>query len=205
METFDSIRYKQAIWDYTDVSSGRTMYRETENMLNQTNTILSNLQKSLLSTAYKWYPDPSVSNTTEGEWEFLSSIADLSRQYPSETDIRALWSLSLLNVADQAQFQSTMESLYMLLARTVLKNALESEPNHPGILHYLIHAYDVRRVDIAQQAEGYAMSYGMIVKTASHAQHMPSHIWMRIGEKDMLSFFLVLYFRFRFMVARCVW
>ena len=164
------------------------MYREIENMLNQTKTTLSNLQKSLLSTAYKWYPDPSVSNMTEGEWEFLSSIADLSRQYPNETDIRALWGLSLLNVANQAQFQSTMEPLYLLLARTVLENAFENEPNHPGILHYLIHAYDVPRADIAQQADGYAMSYGTIVKTASHAQHMPSHIWMRIGEKDLFSF-----------------
>lgn len=154
-------------------------------MLTQTSTTLSDFQRSLLSTAYKWYPDPSASNTTEGEWEFLSSIANLSRLYPNEIDIRALWALSLLNVADQAQFQSTTESLYMLFARIVLEEAVQKEPNHPGILHYLIHAYDVPRVDIAQQADGYALSYGRLVKTASHAQHMPAHIWMRTGEKNM--------------------
>jgi len=65
------------------------------------------LQSSLLSTAYLWYTNPS--NTTAGEWAFLSSIANLSQSHSNESDIRVLWGLSLLNVADQVQYQSQIE------------------------------------------------------------------------------------------------
>ncbi len=44
-------------------------------------------------------------------------------------------------------------------SRGVLKGALQNEPSHPGALHYLIHAYDVVIVDIAEQARKYALSY----------------------------------------------
>ncbi len=141
-------------------------------------------QSSLLSTVYEWYAD--ASNTTAGEWAFLSSIVHLSEIYPNETDILVLRGLSLLNVADEVQFQSEMQPDKMVEAREILEMALINEPNHPGALHYLIHAYDVAQVNISAQAEGYASSYGSIVKTASHAQHMPAHIWMRIGAKDFI-------------------
>jgi hypothetical protein len=143
------------------------------------NIKLSHLQSSLLSTVYQWYTNPS--DTTAGEWAFLSSIANLSQTYSNENDIRVLWGLSLLNVADQVQYQSQLEPEKMNESRGVLKAALQNEPTHPGALHYLIHAYDVVIVNIAEQARKYALSYGKIALTSSHAQHMPSHIWMRTG------------------------
>jgi hypothetical protein len=155
-------------------------------MLNTSNITLSNFQSSLLSTAYQWYANASDLNADE--WSFLSSIANLSQTYPNETDIRVLWGLSLLNVANQAEFQTEMEPETMVESREVLKIALQNEPNHPGAVHYLIHAYDVVQVNISEQATGYASLYGKLVTTASHAQHMAAHIWMRIGESEISIF-----------------
>ncbi|UJR15168.1 hypothetical protein I4U23_002131 [Adineta vaga] len=176
---------KHALWSYTDRTCGQSVYRAAQTMLNISNITLSSLQSSLLSTAYLWYTNQT--NTTVGEVTFLSSIGNLSLMYPNETDIRVLWGLSLLNVADQARFQSQMEPAYMITARERLREVLNMEPNHPGLLHYLIHAYDVVKVDVAEQAREYALLYGKIVLTASHAQHMPAHIWMRTGSWNLAS------------------
>lgn len=102
--------------------------------------------------------------------------------FPNETDLQVLKGLSLLNLANQDQYQSIMEPQPMLDARTVLKAALPREVNHPGTLHYLIHAFDVNRAETAEQARPYALTYGRLVVTASHAQHMPAHIWIRTGK-----------------------
>jgi hypothetical protein len=150
-------------------------------MLLATNATSSGLQSSLLDTVHLWYANES--DTATGESAFLLSIANISDKYPNETDLSVLWALSLLNVATQKQFQTQMEPKNMITARTKLHEALSIESNHPGLLHYLIHAYDVPKVETAQKASEYALSYGKLVVTASHAQHMPSHIWVRIGEE----------------------
>lgn len=137
------------------------------------------LQTELIRTARLWY-----SNTTSvygAENEFLASIANLSAKYINETDIRVWYGLSLLNVAKQNAFDSEIQPNPMLLGRSILEEAFTKEPRHPGILHYLIHAYDVPLVSVAEKGKPYATWYGETVRTSSHAQHMASHIWMRIG------------------------
>jgi hypothetical protein len=134
----------------------------------------------LLSLADLWYSN--TSSVASGEDAFLLSVTNLTQTYPNETDIHAWYGLSLLNVAMQTTFQSQSEPETMRKARDVLKDALKAEPSHPGILHYLIHAYDVAEVSVAEQGGEYALSYNKVAETASHAQHMASHIWTRIGK-----------------------
>jgi hypothetical protein len=162
-------------------------------MKNTSNITLSYLQSSFLSTVYQCYANQS--SIEAGEEAFLSSITNLSLTYPYETDISVLRGLSLLNMADQVQYQTTMEPpAAMIQSRDVLKAALQNEPTHPGALHYLIHAYDVVKVDIADQARPYALLYGNIVITSSHGQHIPSHIWMRTGEENVFRIFCIIVF-----------
>ncbi len=159
-------------------------------MLRKSNITLTPLQSSLLSTVYLWYANQS--SIKAGERAFLSSIANVSKTYPNEADIRVLWGLSLLNVAYDREFEDQIEPKSMIESREVLKTALKMEPNHPGALHYLIHAYDVNQVDVAEKASDYALIYNKTVLTLSHAQHMPAHIWMRTGKNschDMILFF----------------
>ncbi|CAF4645866.1 unnamed protein product [Rotaria sp. Silwood1] len=164
---------KQALWSYTNLACGQAVYNATQNLTK------TSFQQELFSTVYQWYADNQ--NITAGEDAFLISIRNLSLKYSNETDIRVLLGLSLLNVANQVRYQSQIEPPEMIEARNILKDALKNESNHPGILHYLIHAYDVALVNISEQAREYADQYGKIAITSSHAQHMPSHIWIRIG------------------------
>src|SRR5678816_1372595 len=53
------------------------------------------------------------------------------------------------------------------------------QPNHPGLAHYIIHAYDVPA--LAPQAAAAARRYATIAPSAAHALHMPSHTFTRVG------------------------
>ncbi|HSE21731.1 MAG TPA: hypothetical protein VLB68_08720 [Pyrinomonadaceae bacterium] len=64
-------------------------------------------------------------------------------------------------------------------AAQILNRVLASEPQHPGVTHYLIHSYDYPA--LAELALPAARSYAKIAPASAHAQHMPSHIFTRLG------------------------
>ena len=63
-----------------------------------------------------------------------------------------------------------------------MEDLFVEEPNHPGIAHYIIHNYD--HPELAHKALSTARRYASIAPASSHAQHMPSHIFTRLGLWD---------------------
>lgn len=68
-------------------------------------------QRELLSIVYRWYANESF--VVLGENNFLDGIKNFSLKNPNETDIQVLYGLSLLNVADQVEFQNITEPAKM--------------------------------------------------------------------------------------------
>jgi tetratricopeptide (TPR) repeat protein len=64
-------------------------------------------------------------------------------------------------------------------AGEIAESVVEAIPNHPGANHYIIHAYDVP--PFAEMAVPAALQYGQVAVENSHAQHMTSHIFTRVG------------------------
>ena len=64
-------------------------------------------------------------------------------------------------------------------AGDILNKVMAAEPDHPGVIHYLIHAYDVP--PLAHLALNAARKYAKIAPSVPHALHMPSHIFTRLG------------------------
>ena len=179
-ESLFLIRCKQTLWSYTDFDCGQAAYNAYTNLASRPGANVTTFQSTLAYTAYLWFSNRT--SVSAGENAFYTWINDLANAFPNETDIQVLKALSLLNIATQDQYHSIIEPQPMIDARTLLTAALQKEPNHPGTLHYLIHAYDVNRADIAEQGRPYALAYGSLVLTASHGQHMPTHIWIRTGK-----------------------
>jgi tetratricopeptide (TPR) repeat protein len=69
-----------------------------------------------------------------------------------------------------------------LFAAQILDPLFRAQPEHPGLAHYTIHAYDAP--PIAQQGLEAARRYAGIAPAAPHALHMPSHIFTRLGYWD---------------------
>lgn len=107
---------------------------------------------------------------------YSAALADLSRRYPSDLDARSLYALSLLGLSPKRDVRTYMR------AAAEVEAVYDVDRNHPGALHYLIHAYD----DPVHAPLGLraARLYAKVAPAASHAQHMTSHIFFALGLWD---------------------
>src|SRR5579859_7132000 len=99
----------------------------------------------------------------------------LAAKYPKDDEAQIFNALYLI-ATQQASDQTYSNSLK---AAAILEKQFAKYPNHPGIAHYLIHAYDAP--PIAQKGLPSARRYASIAPSAPHALHMPSHIFTRVG------------------------
>jgi tetratricopeptide (TPR) repeat protein len=105
---------------------------------------------------------------------YSNAMAELSKRFPDDLEAKAYYSLSILGLT-----RTTRNTENYTRAAAVAESVFEKNPKHPGALHYLIHAYDDPLH--AQLGLKAARLYGSVAKGASHAQHMPSHIFFALG------------------------
>jgi tetratricopeptide (TPR) repeat protein len=102
-------------------------------------------------------------------------------RWPDDVEAGAFYALSLIGpawVSDGATFGETRERVLMRAAG-VLEELFVRNPQHPGVVHYLIHSYD----DPVHAPLGLraARVYAQVAPAAHHALHMPSHIFLQLG------------------------
>jgi len=106
----------------------------------------------------------------EGATELVAS------QNRADMEARIFWALAIAQTAlptDKTFAQN-------LKAAEILEPLYKRNPNHPGLAHYIIHAYDVPA--LAAKALPAARAYADIAPSVPHALHMPSHTFTRVGE-----------------------
>ena len=96
-------------------------------------------------------------------------------KYPDDAEAAIFYSLAILSTADPADKEYT----HQLKSGNILEGIFPDQPNHPGIAHYIIHNYDYP--ELAHMALNTAREYADIAPASAHAQHMPSHIFTRLG------------------------
>jgi hypothetical protein len=102
-------------------------------------------------------------------------MENIYKTYEEDTEAAIFYSLALNSTADPSDESLTNQKK----AGKILETLFADQPNHPGIAHYIIHNYD--NPTLAPKALGTARRYAEIVPASSHAQHMPSHIFTRLG------------------------
>jgi tetratricopeptide (TPR) repeat protein len=107
---------------------------------------------------------------------YESAMASVSAAYPDDIEASIFYALSLAAAADPADKTYAKQ----LKAGAILENLFAQYPNHPGLAHYIIHAYDVP--PLAARAVVAAHRYGEIAPSTPHALHMPSHTFTRVGD-----------------------
>jgi predicted Zn-dependent protease len=109
----------------------------------------------------------------------MKSLADafevVAKRFPKDDEAQIFYAIYL--TATQSPNDKTFADT--LKAAQILEPQFKKHPNHPGVAHYLIHAYDYP--PIAEQGLNAAKRYAEIAPSAPHALHMPSHIFTRVG------------------------
>jgi tetratricopeptide (TPR) repeat protein len=108
---------------------------------------------------------------------YANAMERMMKKYPDDLEAASLYAVALLGTCQyERQF-----SVYMRAA-AVAEEVFAKNPQHPGAIHYLIHAYDDPiHAPLGLRA---ARVYGKVAGSASHAQHMPSHIFFALGLWD---------------------
>ena len=105
---------------------------------------------------------------------YSKAMERLARHYPEDGEAQAFYALSLLALPNRGDDTAIRKQVIEILNRLAT-----SQPQHPGAVHYLIHAADTP--ELAPQGLDAARRYAKIAPASSHALHMPSHIFVRLG------------------------
>jgi tetratricopeptide (TPR) repeat protein len=108
------------------------------------------------------------------------AMAAVARRRPQDEEAQIFHALSLLALGKLDAGDSTHAR--QREAGRILEPLFRRHPDHPGLAHYLIHAYDSPA--LAREGEAAADRYASIAPSVPHAEHMPSHIYTRIGAWD---------------------
>jgi hypothetical protein len=137
-------------------------------------------QKSQRETDYiealaVFYTDTDKLDHRSRAAAYSKSMELVARKNPDDREARVFYALSLLASADP--LDKTYKN--QLQAGGMLEALFAELPAHPGIAHYIIHAYDYP--GLADRALAAALKYQVCVTIVPHAIHMPSHTFVLLG------------------------
>jgi hypothetical protein len=131
-------------------------------------------ERDYIAAVAALYDNPASSHGTRIE-AYAAAMQQLAERYPEDTEARIFSALALLQTAPASDKTYARQ----LKAGAVLEPLFAKQPDHPGLAHYIIHAYDVPA--LASKAVDAARRYASIAPSAPHALHMPSHTFTRLG------------------------
>ncbi len=112
----------------------------------------------------------------ERDLAYRAAMANMQSEFPDNLEVAAFHALSILGSVYERDYRTYMQ------AAAVAEEVFAEQPQHPGAAHYLIHSYDDQvHAPLGLRA---ARVYSKIAPSASHAQHMVSHIYTSLGRWD---------------------
>ena len=110
---------------------------------------------------------------------YAEAMRKLQERYPDDVEAASFYTLSLIGPALTGP-PGDARDRPLIRAAAILEELYDRAPKHPGVLHYMIHAYDdPLHAPLGLRA---ARLYAKTAPAAHHALHMPSHIFVQIGD-----------------------
>lgn len=135
----------------------------------------SEREKAYIEAIATFYKNWNNTDHRSRSIAFAHAMEKLYTAYPDDKEAAAFYALSLTAAADPSDktFRNQKK------AGAILNALYPDQPAHPGIVHYIIHAYD--NPELAKLGLEAARKYASVAPSSAHALHMPSHIFTRLG------------------------
>ncbi|MFK0572808.1 hypothetical protein [Endozoicomonas sp.] len=109
------------------------------------------------------------------EWIFRNKMATLYQRFPDNPDLKVFYGYSILGTRRGTfDFDTNQQAI------TLFQQVLQTQPNHPGALHYLLHATE--NPVQSYMGEQAAKIIARVTSGSIHTLHMPSHYYMTKGD-----------------------
>ncbi|CAE8647572.1 unnamed protein product [Polarella glacialis] len=171
---FEALNNFWPLWSKDDLAASNAIFS------NIPGDATANHHEQLYIDAIRAHFNTSLENDTEARLSgAVTAIALVTESHPGDSTgwaLLGLWRLVLSAKQDAAAAQSSKS-----LADSNLKSALAIDPRHPAALHYQLHLYDSLDAAVAATGLPAATLYLEVAQDASHGQHMPVHIQLRLA------------------------
>ena len=170
-------RYEQ-LWEFPSAKTLKQSREDIQKAQKVGAGKVTDREKAYIAAAAAFYHDDKKLSHEDRMHAYSSALDNLRKQFPDDVDAAAFYALSLVALAEEEEGKDK-KNADTKAAIAILQSLCEKAPNHPGAAHYLIHATD--SPEFAPQGLTAARAYAKIAPDSSHALHMPSHIFVRLG------------------------
>ncbi|MDE2387946.1 MAG: hypothetical protein KGN35_02505 [Betaproteobacteria bacterium] len=155
----------------TELQKGREMLRQARKL-----PIKTEREKAYLDAVETFYRNGVEADFGTRKLLYQKAMEQVLTQNPDDGEAAVFYALALISTASPTDktFVNQKKALHLL------QKVLAHEPEHPGVAHYIIHSSDYP--GLAELGLDAARSYTRIAPAAPHALHMPSHIFIRLGQ-----------------------
>lgn len=144
-------------------------------------------ERAYIDALSKRYSADPTANRASLDTAWARAIGAVSRQYPDDDDAAVLYAEALMDLRPwnywtndgKAKAPSTTEQV------RVLQRVVDRNPQHPGACHFYIHAVEASKE--AKKALPCAGRLGSLMPGAGHLVHMPTHIYIKLGQWDLAA------------------
>ena len=160
----EAMTYNHPLWNQIDVEAGRRA--------------LKNAGSLTMTPRERGYVEAVEALYSRDKYAYEAAMERLAKANPTDVEAQVFWALSILGSREWHQ----LDERRSVRAAAILEELFPTHQDHPGVLHYLIHAYD----DPVHAPLGLraARLYAKVASSAPHALHMPSHIFLQLGMWD---------------------
>lgn len=168
----EAMTHYKALWGLQNEEGGRAVInRLGDNPKERLQQIDNALEKDFWQAIELLYGEGTLNERNQA---YAKHMANLYKKYPDNQEVAAFYALGLMWSVEEGRDPDVFD-----LSARVAEGILDENPNHPGALHYMIHAND--DPDYAKLSLLAANKYDKVAPGAAHALHMPSHIYLALG------------------------
>ena len=171
----EAMTFNHSIWQEQEYEKGKEVLEKlgktSEERLAKAQT---DLEKEFIKSVEVLYGDGTKATRDRAYADYLGKVYE---QYPENHEVGSFYALALLGSVTVGRNDEVYQK-----SASVAEKILKKNPNHPGALHYFIHANDDPYH--ADQAVKVADEYSVVAPDAAHALHMPTHIYLALGMWD---------------------
>jgi len=135
-------------------------------------------ERLFVDAAAAFFREPASADYWQRIHRWEQAMEKVHAAFPQDAEAAAFYALALLAVAPS----DTVSRAYSERAATLLLDVYERNPDHPGAMHYLVHANDVPGRE--RESLEIIRKYETAAPRNPHALHMPTHIYTRLGDWD---------------------
>jgi tetratricopeptide (TPR) repeat protein len=171
-----AMSHYHGLWDNGDTAAGRAALQKAQQLAGA-NPKTTPRERAYIDALAEIYRQDDKNHASHDR-AFEQKMGELQAAYPADSEAAIFHALTLAITAPKTDRTFANQRK----CGEILEPIFKEQPRHPGIAHYIIHCYD--NPVLAEQGLGAARMYARIAPASAHANHMPSHLFTRVGSWD---------------------